>query len=222
MQDPLFPDEEPDPGTKPEAKLKAKRRSKANEDDETPVPHSATVRPQPADPGLQALAAELPALAHLGTSSWTYPGWAGLVWDGDYADADLSKHGLKAYAQHPLLRAVSIDRTFYRPLTASQYSRYASQVPENFRFVVKAPSLITDALVRDDQGHGMKDNPAFLDPVLAVQQFVQPAVEGLGNKIGALVFQLSPLPPELLRNMQEVLLRLKTMLAALPDLRPLV
>ena len=221
MQDPLFPDEEPDPGTKPEAKLKAKRRSKANEDDETPVPHSATVRPQPADPGLQALAAELPALAHLGTSSWTYPGWAGLVWDGDYADADLSKHGLKAYAQHPLLRAVSIDRTFYRPLTASQYSRYASQVPENFRFVVKAPSLITDALVRDDQGHGMKDNPAFLDPVLAVQQFVQPAVEGLGNKIGALVFQLSPLPPELLPNMQEVLVRLKTMLAALPDLRPL-
>ena len=221
MQDALFPDEEPNPSAKPEAKPMAKRRSKANEDNETSAAHLATVRAQPADPALQALAAELPALARLGTSSWTYPGWAGLVWDGDYADADLSKHGLKAYAQHPLFRTVSIDRTFYRPLTTSQYSRYASQVPDDFRFVVKAPSLVADASMRDDQGQGMKANPAFLDPALAVQQFVQPALEGLGAKIGALVFELSPLPDHLLRNMPEVLLRLKTMLAALPDMRAL-
>jgi uncharacterized protein YecE (DUF72 family) len=221
MQDTLFPDEEPEPGTLPEAKPKAQRRNKAREADEASAAHAATVRPQPADPALQALAAELPALAHLGTSSWTYLGWAGLVWDGDYADADLSKQGLRAYAQHPLLRTVSIDRSFYRPLTASQYSRYASQVPDDFRFVVKAPSLIADASLRYDQGQGMKANPAFLDPVLAVQQFVQPALEGLGTKIGALVFELSPLPDHLLSNMPEVLLRLKTILAALPDLRPL-
>lgn len=221
MQDALFPDEEPDPNVLPEAKAKTQRRSKAHQTTDTAAALSSTVRPQPADPAQQALAAELPALARLGTSSWTYPGWAGLVWDGDYADTDLSKHGLKAYAQHPLFRTVSIDRTFYRPLTSSQFSRYASQVPDDFRFVVKAPSLIADAWMRDGNGQGMKANPSFLDPVLAIQQFVQPALEGLGNKIGALVFELSPLPDHLLRNMPDVLLRLKTMLTALPDVRAL-
>ena len=53
---------------------------------------------------------------HLGTSSWTFPGWKGLVWDGHYSDTQLSKHGLAAYAQHPLFRTVTLDRTFYRPL----------------------------------------------------------------------------------------------------------
>jgi uncharacterized protein YecE (DUF72 family) len=35
----------------------------------------------------------------------------------------LAKNGLSAYAQHPLLRCVGIDRSFYRPLTEGQYAR---------------------------------------------------------------------------------------------------
>lgn len=213
MQDALFPDEEADEDSNANLPTQGKPRVRAA--------HGAAVGAQPPDPAHLALASELPAQLRLGTSSWTYPGWAGLVWDGDYADTALSKNGLVAYAKHPLLHAVSIDRTFYRPLTTSQYSRYASQVPEDFRFVVKAPSVITDAQVRDDQGQGFKMNTAFMDPMLAVQEFVQPALEGLGAKIGALVFQISPLPLAMLRNMPEVLQRLKTMLTALPALRPL-
>ena len=93
----------------------------------------------------------------LRTSNWPAPcplapGWAGLVWDGNYAEAQLSKHGLAAYAQHPLFRTVSLDRAFYRPLTASQYAAYAAQVGDDFRFVVKAPALVTDATVRGEKG----------------------------------------------------------------------
>jgi uncharacterized protein YecE (DUF72 family) len=119
-----------------------------------------------------------------------------------------------------LLRSVSLDRSFYRPLSASQYATYAAQVPDHFRFVVKAPSLVCDALVRGSDGRGQQDNPAFLDPVLASAEFVQPAIEGLGGKIGALVFQLSPLPPDRLARLDAVLDRLATMLAALPRLEP--
>lgn len=180
----------------------------------------AQVNSQPPDPALVALARQLPARLRLGTSSWTYPGWAGLVWDGEYADAVLSKHGLAAYAQHPLFRAVSIDRSFYRPLTASQYARYAAQVPDGFRFVVKAPSAVCDALVRNEDGRGMQANPLFLNPQLAVQEFVQPALDGLGHKLGALVFQLSPLSGELLGRLPEVLQRLGALLHALPPLPP--
>ncbi|MDB5896235.1 MAG: hypothetical protein JWQ88_3766 [Rhodoferax sp.] len=185
-----------------------------------PAPAVRTVRLAPPDPAWLALAAALPRTLRLGTSSWTYPGWAGLVWDGEHPDTLLSRQGLAAYGQHPMLRTVCLDRNFYRPLTASQYARYADQVPDDFRFVVKAPSLVTDALVRAENGRGMQANTGFLQPELALQEFVQPALEGLGHKLGALVFQLSPLPAALLARLPEVLGRLAAMLAALPPLQP--
>jgi uncharacterized protein YecE (DUF72 family) len=179
---------------------------------------AAPVAPAPADAAVAELAAAVPPLLHLGTSSWSFPGWKGLVWDADHSESTLAKQGLAAYAQHPLFRTVSLDRSFYRPLTASQYAAYAAQVPEHFRFVVKAPSLVTDAVVRAAEGRGMQANPAFLDPALAIGEFVQPALEGLGQRIGALVFQLSPLPGDWLARSPEFFGRLETMLAALPPL----
>jgi Protein of unknown function DUF72 len=96
----------------------------------------------------------------------------------------LAKNGLTTYAQHPLLRCVSIDRSFYRPMTEGQYARYAGQVPDDFRFVVKASALVTNALVRGEQGQGCQPNTAFLDPALATQEFITPALAGLGDKEG--------------------------------------
>ncbi|MET0378089.1 MAG: DUF72 domain-containing protein [Spongiibacteraceae bacterium] len=170
-------------------------------------------------PALLGLASALPPHLRLGTSSWNYPGWTGLVWDRDYADAKLSQYGLAAYAQHPLFRTVSIDRSFYKPLSVAQFSTYAAQVPGDFRFVVKAPSLVTDALLRDESGRGQKVNANFLDADLAVRHFIEPAMEGLGNKLGALVFQISPLPLAWLSQIPELIERLRIMLRAIPNLR---
>ncbi|UJW79296.1 DUF72 domain-containing protein [Hydrogenophaga sp. SL48] len=168
----------------------------------------------------RALAAHLNPRIRLGASTWSYPGWAGIVWDeGPYSEAVLAKNGLSAYAQHPLLRCVGIDRSFYRPLTEGQYARYAGEVPDDFRFVVKAPALVTDALVRGEQGQGRQPNTAFLDPALAAQEFITPALAGLGDKVGALVFQLSPLPFSQLQRLPLLLERLRAMLKALPDVR---
>lgn len=176
------------------------------------------IKPQLPSDEVLALAAALPAQARLGCSSWSYPGWRGLVWDGEYSETLLSRHGLAAYDQQPLMRAISIDRGFYQPLTASQYQRYASQVSADFRFTVKAPALVSDAQIRTENGRGREANPAFLDPTLAVQQFIEPALEGLGSKIGALVFQLSPLSGSQLSRMNEQFERLERMLDALPSL----
>ena len=180
----------------------------------------AAVAAAPFDPALVELAAALPPGLRLGTSSWSYPGWANLVWDGDYAETVLSKNGLAALARHPLFRTVSLDRNFYRALTASQYARYAAMVPDDFRFVVKAPSLVTDATVRDESGRGTQVNPVFLNSEIAIQEFVQPALEGLGHRIGALVFQLSPIPSQLLADQPALLARIGEMLEALPGLNP--
>jgi len=177
------------------------------------------IEPAMLDSELISLAQTLPRHLRLGTSSWNYPGWAGLVWDREYPETNLSRYGLTAYAKHPLFRTVSIDRSFYRPLNVVQFAEYASQVDQDFRFVVKAPSLITDALIRDESGRGMRPNAHFLNAAEAVQMFIEPALEGLGHRLGALVFQISPLPNTWLAHMPELINRLHQLLSAIPNFR---
>ncbi len=141
------------------------------------------------------------------------------MWDGEYSETNLSRYGLTAYSKHPLMRTVSIDRSFYRPLNVAQFAQHAAQVGPDFRFVVKAPSLITDALVRDESGRGMRPNTHFLNAEEALQMFVEPALEGLGQKLGALVFQISPLPGAWLAQMPKLIDRLHNLLRAIPNLK---
>lgn len=166
--------------------------------DEPLPPAAASVQPAATDSEWLELAQQLRerwgGRLHLGTSSWNFSGWSGLVWAQAYPEARLSREGLPAYAAHPLLRTVSLDRAFYRPLDAAGYAGLAAQVPEEFRFVVKAASLVSDAVQRDTGGRAERSNPLFLDPGMALEQCLRPAVEGLQDKLGVLVFQLSPLP----------------------------
>jgi uncharacterized protein YecE (DUF72 family) len=168
-----------------------------------PSRNAARVLPLPvaALAELTALAAQLPAHARFGTSSWSFPGWAGMVFAEaaePYSDSQLARQGLAAYAAHPLLRAVGIDRTFYAPITESQFRSYAKQartVRPDFQFLVKAPMLFTGPRLRSDEGQ-WTDNAAFLNADLALTQFVQPAVTGLAEMCGPLVFQFPPLGPK--------------------------
>lgn len=168
---------------------------------------------------LTRLGHRLPAGVYLGTSSWSFPGWQGIVYGSAYTEGQLARGGLAAYAQHPVLRTVSIDRGFYQPLDAGEYARYARQVPDAFRFVVKAPAQVTDAMIRGEHGAPDAPNPRFLDPALARDEFVGPALAGLGAKAGPLVFQLTPLPREMLRPpeaLQAIVARIGEFIAALP------
>jgi uncharacterized protein YecE (DUF72 family) len=162
---------------------------------------------------------EVPALPpdiRLGTSSWFFPGWRGLVYQGVHPQIALSRKGLAAYAQIPLLRTVSLDRTFYAPLSTADYQRYAHQVPDHFSFVVKAPALVCDAVMRDEEGRGKVPNPHFLDAAVATREFVVPCLEGLGTKAGPLVFQISPLPRGLVGENAVLIERLAAFFAVLP------
>lgn len=175
--------------------------------------------PGPAQPLLAppaSLGAARRARLHLGTSSWSFAGWAGLVYDAPASESTLSRHGLAAYARHPLLSAVGIDRGFYAPLETAQYAGYAAQVPEPFRFVVKAPGLVTDASMREARGAPRALNPNHLDAALAVDRFVEPCRAGLGPRLGVLVFQFSPLPREWLAQPADWIARLAAFLRALP------
>jgi uncharacterized protein YecE (DUF72 family) len=167
----------------------------------------------------RAVASALPARVFLGTSSWTFPGWHGIVYDRQTTVRTLSNDGLGAYAKHPLLRAAGIDRTYYAPIRASEFARYAASVPDEFRFLVKAHELCTiDAFnARNRYGRSRGEaNVAFFDAVYATEQVVAPMVEGLGTKAGPLVFQLAPLNVRRLGGPGAFAERLRVFLHRLP------
>ena len=175
------------------------------------------------DAATRAIAATLPDRIRLGTSSWSFPGWTGLVYAprGGRPESEqrLAREGLAAYAAHPLVRTVSLDRTFYAPLSAAEFARYAAHVPAGFRFVVKAPQAFTDPVVRKaGSGVAARDNPSFLDAATAAATFVTPTVTGLGDAAGPLVFQFPPLGRRLVANVRPTAGRVAAFLAALPEM----
>jgi uncharacterized protein YecE (DUF72 family) len=184
--------------------------------EEPAPPGRVGVGPAPRSRDLIDLARRLPATVRLGTSSWSFPGWEGIVWDRKASQATLAGDGLGAYARHPLFRTVGLDRTYYRSITAADFRAYADVVPSDFRFLVKADRLLTSPT--DPEAYGVRGpNPKFLDLEYALEYVVGPMQEGLGSKAGPLLFQFPPIPPNLVGGAAAFLDRLFGFLAALPE-----
>jgi uncharacterized protein YecE (DUF72 family) len=180
-----------------------------------PPPAARSVGPAEPSPETRELARRLPPRLRLGTSSWSFPGWTGLVWDREVSQRILAREGLRAYAEHPLHRTVGLDRTYYRSLPAGELRAYADQVPDDFRFLVKADRLVTSPL--DPASSGVRErNPLFLDPRWAAEVVVEPLIRGMGPKAGPLLFQFSPFPPSLVDGPEAFARRLGRFLGALP------
>lgn len=183
--------------------------------DDAPVATGVPVGPAAPSSEVVSLAHDLPPGLRLGTSSWSFPGWEGIVYDRRASQDRLARHGLAAYAMHPLLTTVGLDRTYYRPIAADAFADYATAVPEDFRFLVKADRLLTSPT--DPEPHGIRGaNPYFLDASYAVNEVLGPMLEGLGHKAGPLLFQFSPIPPNLVGGRRAFHERLFRFLDALP------
>jgi uncharacterized protein YecE (DUF72 family) len=133
----------------------------------------------------------------LGTSSWGYEGWRGLVYQRTYPKSRFSQDTLAEYAAYgtdglPLFRTVGIDHSFYRPASAAQLAYYASQVPADFRFCSKVWEDITIPVYANLPRYGVKagkPNPRFLDAAVFRDMVWAPAQESLGPKIGPFIFE---------------------------------
>jgi uncharacterized protein YecE (DUF72 family) len=172
---------------------------------------AAPVDVSPSAEALRELAETLPPNLRLGTSSWTFPGWEGLVWDRTPSPRVLSTHGLTAYARHPLLRCVGLDRTYYDTLEEQTFGLYREQVPDDFRFIVKADRRL---LFVDGPG---SDPDLFLNPVWAADRVIAPASDGLGITLGSILFQFPPLADRALGGPRAFAERVYRFLDALPD-----
>jgi uncharacterized protein YecE (DUF72 family) len=77
---------------------------------------------------------------HVGTSGWGYPSW-----QPDFYPAGLDRSGfLSFYAEH--LDTVELNATKYRLPSEEQFRSWAAQVPDGFRFAVKAPERVESRL----------------------------------------------------------------------------
>jgi uncharacterized protein YecE (DUF72 family) len=125
----------------------------------------------------------------IGTSGFAYK-----EWNGTFYPKGLSSSGmLRYYAER--FRAVEINNTFFRMPTESVLRQWADDVPEAFRFAIKAPQLITHRKRLKEVG----------EPVAQLFEVVG-ALEG---RLGPILFQLPP-------NLKKDLPRLETFLELLP------
>lgn len=163
------------------------------------------------------IAARLPGGVRFGTSSWSFPGWKGLVYSRRTTTAVLARDGLFEYARHPLLKTVGIDRGFYAPVPGADLERYASQLPPGFPCCAKAPEAVMAAVRTNPRGEPeQRPNPDFLNPQRFVDEMVGPFLEVFRDHTGPFVLQMPPAPKGLQPDPAVFAGSLDRFLAALP------
>jgi uncharacterized protein YecE (DUF72 family) len=128
----------------------------------------------------------------MGTSSWSFPGWRGIVYDAAETAASLAREGLRQYAKHPLLRTVGLDRSYYAPVSAEDLRRYADQVPADFVCCIKAPAAITAYVIKGSPKP--EPNPDFLSAGRFIEEMIVPFQRWFAPHTGPFIFQFPPLP----------------------------
>lgn len=126
----------------------------------------------------------------VGTSGYSYKEWKGTFYPGDLPASKM----LTYYAGH--FGSVEINNTFYRMPDAKTVGKWASEVPDDFTFVLKAPQRIT----HQKKLAGIEDD---------LRYFFE-AAEALGPKLGPILFQL---PPYFRKDVE----KLRALLASIPN-----
>ena len=129
-------------------------------------------------------------MLYAGTSGYSFREWVGSF----YPPKTSSKKYLSYYASQ--LNSVEVNHSFRRFPTAKLASGWAAQTPESFQFAVKMHQSVTHRARLSGVEESVKD---FLT-----------ALEPLGPRLGAVLFQLPP-------NFKADLDRLKSFLGALPS-----
>ncbi len=109
---------------------------------------------------------------YVGTSGFSYKEWKGSFYPEDLPD----KQMLRFYGER--FRSVEINNTFYRMPKPTVLEAWASEVPDEFKFVLKASQRITHM-------QRLKDTDDSVSYLLKV-------AGGLKDHLGPLLFQLPP------------------------------
>ena len=127
---------------------------------------------------------------YVGTSGYSYK-----EWKGNFYPEDLPAKGMLAYYSRRL-PAVEINNTFYRLPQPNMVENWRDQVPETFRFSIKATQRITHI--------------KRLKNCTEETKYLIETASLLGERLGVVLFQLPP-------NSKKDLDRLREFLDSLPD-----
>ncbi len=135
----------------------------------------------------------IPASIHFGTSSWTYPGWEGLVYHRPYPTRSAAALCLDEYTRFPLFTTVGIDSTFYRPPSAATFTSYAKHLPPGFPCISKVWDRITVHTWSGKRGGGPEPkgdpNPDFLSAERFREEVHGPAMAHFRDHQAVFVFE---------------------------------
>jgi uncharacterized protein YecE (DUF72 family) len=148
---------------------------------------------------LKRQAAELAAKGvFIGTSSWKYPGWCGMLYDparyeyrGKLSESRFKRDCLAEYAE--VFKTVCVDAAYYTFPSQQYLEGMVNQTPDDFLFGLKVTDTITikkfPNLARFGQQAG-KVNANFLNADLFVKAFLKPC-ESVRSSVGLLMFEFS-------------------------------
>jgi uncharacterized protein YecE (DUF72 family) len=110
---------------------------------------------------------------YIGMGGWTFEPWRGVFYPKGLPHAKEL-----AYAAERLT-SIEVNGTFYRTQTPATFRKWASEVPNGFKFSLKGPRFATNRRVLKEAGDSIK-------------RFLDSGVTELGERLGPLLWQFAP------------------------------
>jgi uncharacterized protein YecE (DUF72 family) len=146
----------------------------------------------------------------IGTCSWNYDSWVGLVYSEKKASA---VEYLKEYAK--VYNTAEIDSWFYRIPSRREVISYKSAVDSRFRFTCKVPQEITLTQNREkDANNKYIVNPSFLS--IDRFKYFLGEIEPLIPQIDSIMFEFEYLNKQKMKSLDEFLDKLSTFFNNVP------
>jgi uncharacterized protein YecE (DUF72 family) len=165
---------------------------------------------------------------YVGTSSWKYEGWLGLLYSPErymryfkegppkILKGRFEKTCLAEYAQ--TFKTVCLDAGFYQFPSAQMLEGYFSQVPADFRLSIKVTEDITVLRFPNLPRYGIRAgqaNPHFLDADLFITSFLDP-LQPYRDRVGTIIFEFGHFHPGDWERGREFVAHLNAFLDKLP------
>lgn len=191
------------------------------------APNNCQIAKQPMPLNLPHLQSTLQDLAQkqvfIGTSSWKYSGWCGMLYDqnkyitrGKFAETRFERDCLAEYAE--VFKSVCVDAGYYRFPDQRYVEKLMAQVPSDFLFTFKVTDEITlkrfTNLPRFGPRAG-KSNENFLNADLFISAFLKP-FENFKEQVGLFMFEFSKFYPSDYAHRRDFVADLDKFLSQLP------
>lgn len=112
-------------------------------------------------------------MIRVGIGGWTYD-----PWEGTFYPEGLAKKRQLAFAGEAL-KVIEVNGTYYGSQKPETFAKWASEVPDDFVFTLKASRYATNKKVLADAGE-------------SIERFLDQGLSELGTKLGPILWQFMP------------------------------